>query len=138
MSRPRRRTKAPYELGTLSLAFNFALYPVYVRGEAYLAAHQGPAAVAEFQKILDHSGVVLNQLISVLAHLQLGRASPATRPGPKPPTRTFLRCGKMLTPTSRFCEKSRGSMASSSNAECSQRIEGFIICDKHGVPEVIH
>jgi eukaryotic-like serine/threonine-protein kinase len=51
-----------------------ALYPVYVRGEAYLAARQGPAAAAEFQKILDHRGIVVSDLIGALAHLQLGRA----------------------------------------------------------------
>jgi tetratricopeptide (TPR) repeat protein len=51
-----------------------SLYPVYVRGEAYLAAHQGREAAAEFQKILDHRGIVLNEPIGALAHLQLGRA----------------------------------------------------------------
>jgi len=67
---------APYELGLPSNSFyNWPnLYPVYVRGEAYLAAHQGGEAVAEFQKILDHKGIVLNEPIGVLAHLQLGRA----------------------------------------------------------------
>jgi hypothetical protein len=65
---------APYELGALTQPLNFALYPVYVRGQAYLAAHQGGAAVAEFEKILGHPGVVLNQPIGALAHLQLGRA----------------------------------------------------------------
>jgi DNA-binding winged helix-turn-helix (wHTH) protein len=67
---------APYELGTPSLSlYNWPnLYPVYVRGEAYLAAHQGGEAAAEFQKILDHRGIVLNEPIGALAHLQLGRA----------------------------------------------------------------
>ena len=60
---------APYELGSAG-----GLYPVYVRGEAYLAAHQGNEAAAEFQKILDHSGIVLNSPIGALAHLQIGRA----------------------------------------------------------------
>ena len=50
------------------------LYPIYVRGEAYLAAHQGSEAAAEFQKILDHRGIVVNSLIGALAHLQIGRA----------------------------------------------------------------
>src|SRR6266850_2679062 len=48
--------------------------PVYVRGEAYLAAHQGKEAAAEFQRILDHRGIVPNEPIGALAHLQLGRA----------------------------------------------------------------
>jgi len=50
------------------------MYPVFVRGEAYLAARQGNEAAAEFQKIIDHPGVVLNQPIGALAHLGLGRA----------------------------------------------------------------
>jgi serine/threonine protein kinase/Flp pilus assembly protein TadD len=58
----------PYELG------EWALYPAYVRGEAYLAAHQGREAVLEFQKILDYHGLVLNDIIGALAHLQIGRA----------------------------------------------------------------
>ena len=65
------KVNAPYELGDLSFV---RLYPVYVQGEAYLAAHRGAEAAAEFQKILDHRGVVLNEPIGALAHLQLGRA----------------------------------------------------------------
>jgi predicted Zn-dependent protease len=65
----------PYELATPDVYFNFlCLYPVFVRGEAYLAAHQGNEAAAEFQKILDHRGIVLNEPIGALAHLQIGRA----------------------------------------------------------------
>ena len=59
----------PYELSLWG-----ELYPVYVRGEAYLAAHQGKEAAAEFQKILDHRGVVANEPIGALAHLEIGRA----------------------------------------------------------------
>jgi outer membrane protein assembly factor BamD (BamD/ComL family) len=51
-----------------------ALYPVYVRGEAYLAARDGNRAAEEFQKILDHRGIVLYEPIGALANLQLGRA----------------------------------------------------------------
>ncbi len=65
---------APYELGSPAQNLALALYPVYLRGEAYLAAHQGSAAAAEFQKILDHPGVVQNELIGALAHLGLARA----------------------------------------------------------------
>jgi eukaryotic-like serine/threonine-protein kinase len=65
----------PYELGAPGVLFNFvSLYPVYVRGEAYLAAHQGGRAAAEFQKILDHRGIVTNEPIGPLAHLGLARA----------------------------------------------------------------
>jgi DNA-binding winged helix-turn-helix (wHTH) protein/tetratricopeptide (TPR) repeat protein len=66
----------PYELGatrTTDLDWT-AMFPVFVRGEAYLAAGQGSLAAAEFQKILDHRGLVLNQPIGALAHLGLGRA----------------------------------------------------------------
>ena len=51
-----------------------ALYPIYVRGLAYLADHQGTNATVEFQKILDHRGIVVSDPIGALAHLQLGRA----------------------------------------------------------------
>jgi serine/threonine protein kinase/Tfp pilus assembly protein PilF len=70
------RAAAPYELGqtTYSIYRCTVMYPVYVRGEAYLAAHQGSEAAAEFQKILDHRGIVLNEPIGALAHLQIGRA----------------------------------------------------------------
>ena len=49
-------------------------YPAYVRGQAYLEAGRGQEAAAEFQKILNHRGVVLADPIGALAHLQLGRA----------------------------------------------------------------
>ena len=62
---------APYELGQMGYC---TLHPVYLRGEAYLAAGQGTAAAAEFQKILDHTGFVRTGIIGALAHLQLGRA----------------------------------------------------------------
>jgi len=51
-----------------------ALYPVYVRGLAYLAAHQGAEAAIEFQKILDHRGIVASDPVGAIAHLQIGRA----------------------------------------------------------------
>jgi DNA-binding winged helix-turn-helix (wHTH) protein len=63
----------PYELGSSRLLFG-ALYPIYERGEAHLAAHQGTEAAIEFQKILDHRGVVGSDPIGALAQLQLGRA----------------------------------------------------------------
>ena len=63
----------PYELGCSRLLFG-ALYPIYERGEAHLAAHQSTEAAIEFQKILDHRGVVGSDPIGALAHLQLGRA----------------------------------------------------------------
>jgi eukaryotic-like serine/threonine-protein kinase len=64
-----------YELGIEGQGgLAFSLYPVYVRGEAYLAARNGSNAATEFQKILDHRGIVLNEPIGALAHLGLARA----------------------------------------------------------------
>jgi eukaryotic-like serine/threonine-protein kinase len=64
------------ELGQIEFVPNIScLYPVYVRGEAYLAAGQGSAAAAEFQKILDHSGIVWNCWTGALAHLGVARAN---------------------------------------------------------------
>ena len=51
------------------------LYPAYVRGEAYLAAGQGSAAAVEFQKILDHNGMVWNCWTGALAHLGVARSN---------------------------------------------------------------
>ena len=65
---------APYELGQTDLNLGFSLYPIYLRGSAYLASKQGNAAAAEFQKIIDHSGVVENEPIGALAHLGVARA----------------------------------------------------------------
>ena len=67
----------PHELGAPASSvdgFFGALYPIYVRGEAYLVADQGTEAATEFQKILDHRGIVVSDPIGALAHLQLGRA----------------------------------------------------------------
>jgi eukaryotic-like serine/threonine-protein kinase len=65
---------APYELGSPFSTISLALYPAFVRGEAYLVSRRGSEAAAEFQKILDHRGVVANEPIGALAHLQIGRA----------------------------------------------------------------
>jgi tetratricopeptide (TPR) repeat protein len=64
---------APYELGGAGTSINY-LYPAYLRGRAYLLAHNGTAAAAEFQKVLDHSGIVANFVTGTLVHLQIGRA----------------------------------------------------------------
>ena len=67
----------PYELGRPRSSvhgFFGAFYPVYVRGEGYLALHQGAEAATEFQKILDHRGIVVSDPVGALARLQLGRA----------------------------------------------------------------
>ncbi len=68
---------APYEDGiTWSVASGLfgAMYPVYLRGEAYLAQKQGKKAAFEFQKILDHPGIVVTDPVGALARFQLARA----------------------------------------------------------------
>jgi hypothetical protein len=84
---------------------------VYVRGEAYLAAGQGKEAAAEFQKIIDHSGIVWNCWTGALARLGVARANVRCRLGLRPGrmlilpavgrlrlTRIFLRSGKTPIP----------------------------------------
>jgi serine/threonine protein kinase/tetratricopeptide (TPR) repeat protein len=75
---------SPYERGISgSSTFWANLYPIYVRGEAYLASHQGAEAAAEFQRILDWPGVALNEPIAALAHLGLARAYALAGDAPK-------------------------------------------------------
>jgi serine/threonine protein kinase/Flp pilus assembly protein TadD len=67
---------SPLELGQIPFDISMScFYSVYVRGEAYLAAGQGSAAAGEFQKILDHSGIVWNCWTGALAHLGVARAN---------------------------------------------------------------
>jgi tetratricopeptide (TPR) repeat protein/predicted Ser/Thr protein kinase len=71
------KTALPYDSalpGTAFFAKFGGLYPAYVRGQAYLASGRGQEAAAEFQKVLDHRGIVLADPIGALSHLQLGRA----------------------------------------------------------------
>ena len=64
------------EYGSISFLSNVScLYPTYIRGQAYLAANQGKEAAAEFQKILDHTGIVWNCWTGSLAHLGVARAN---------------------------------------------------------------
>jgi tetratricopeptide (TPR) repeat protein len=70
------RAATPIELGAIPFVLNAScLYPTYVRGEAYLAGGEGRAAAAEFQKILDHSGIVWNCWTGALARLGVARAN---------------------------------------------------------------
>ena len=64
----------PYELADPPPFAAGTMYPAYLRGQAYLAARKGAEAAAEFQKILDHPGVIVNFPLGALAHLGLGRA----------------------------------------------------------------
>ena len=73
----RLQRAVPYDFalpGTAFFARFGGLYPAYVRGQAYLEAHQGREAATEFQKILDHRGIVFADPVGALAYLQLGRA----------------------------------------------------------------
>jgi hypothetical protein len=65
---------APYELGQPPQLQLGTMYPAYIRGQAQLMAHNGAAAVSEFQKFFDHRGVVINFPLGALAHLGLARA----------------------------------------------------------------
>jgi hypothetical protein len=70
------RTPSEIELGQIPFVPNVScLYSVYVRGEAYLAAGQGAPAAAEFQRIIDHNGLVWNCWTGALAHLGVARAN---------------------------------------------------------------
>ena len=70
------RTTPPVELSSISFVTNVScLYPTYIRGQAYLAAGQGTQAAAEFQKILDHNGMVWNCWTGALARLGVARAN---------------------------------------------------------------
>ncbi len=67
---------SPIEFGEMRFTANpTCLYPTYVRGNAYLAAARGKEAAQEFQKIIDHSGVVWNCWTGALAHLGVARAN---------------------------------------------------------------
>ena len=68
------RTAAPYELGQSQPFVVGTMCPVYLRGQAYLQARQGKEAAAEFQKIIDHRGIVLNFPLGAMARLGLARA----------------------------------------------------------------
>ena len=83
---------SPYELGIPNQRVFLNLYPVYVRGLAYLAAHQGVQAATEFQKILSHAGVAQNEVIFPLARLGLARARALSgdKPGARKAYQDFL------------------------------------------------
>ncbi len=71
-----QRALPPIEYGSIGFISQIScLYPTYVRGQAYLAAGQGKEAAVEFQKILDHSGIVWNCWTGALAHLGVARAN---------------------------------------------------------------
>jgi Tfp pilus assembly protein PilF len=100
-------------LGQTNTSFTFALYAVYLRGEAYLAAKQGAAAQVEFQKILDHYGAVGNQPIGALAHLGLARsyALQANIPNARAAYSNFLSLWKNADPEVPFLKEAKAEVA---------------------------
>jgi eukaryotic-like serine/threonine-protein kinase len=72
------RPAARYELGVPPPLQGGTLYPAYVRGLAYLKKGDGKSAAAEFQKLIDHRGIVSNNPLGALAHVQLARAHALT------------------------------------------------------------
>ncbi len=103
----------PYELAEGNASFTFALYPVYLRGESYLASKDGAAATGEFQKILGHSGVVGNEPIAALAHLGLGRAYALSGDIPKARTayQDFLALWKNADPDNPILKQAKAEYA---------------------------
>jgi Flp pilus assembly protein TadD len=83
---------SPYEMGNPAQTILLNLYPVYLRGLAYLSAHQGAQAAAEFQKIIDHPGLAFPETIASLAHLGLARARAFSgdKPGARKAYQDFL------------------------------------------------
>jgi hypothetical protein len=104
------QTATRYELGYLgatSVGFVVSLYPIYFRGEAYLRARHGSEAAAEFQKILDHRGIVFAAPVGPLARLQLGRALVLSGDNvrAKAAYQEFLHSGKMPIAISPYSTK---------------------------------
>ena len=97
---------SPYELGSSTLG---SLYPAYIRGEAYLQAGDGSRAALEFQKLIDHPGVMLNAVTGALAYLQLGRAQQmaGNKEGARKSYNTFLTLWKDATPDLPILKKAK-------------------------------
>ena len=86
------QTASRYDLALGGIGFigRFGgLYPIYVRGEAYLAAHQPAEAAAQFQRILDHRSIVLVDPMDAIARLAKGRAPNASATAPPPDARAM-------------------------------------------------
>ena len=110
------RTAERYELAVPAIAFSWffgGMYPNYVRGLAYLDLQQTDAAAAEFQKILDHRGLLLGDPMGALVHLQLGRtfASSGAREKAKASYETFLALWANADPELPVLEQARAEYA---------------------------
>ena len=102
----------PYESGVAGTFINY-LYPAYIRGQAYLMAHDGNAAAAEFQKLPDHTGIVTNFVTGSLAHLQIARAYVAAgnRDAAKTAYEDFLALWKNADPDIPLLKEARSEYA---------------------------
>jgi serine/threonine protein kinase/tetratricopeptide (TPR) repeat protein len=105
-----------YEIAANGLDFNSylgGLHSAYIRGEAFMAAHQYAAAAAEFQKILDRRGIVGADPIGALAHLQLGRALAASAETSKAKVayQDFLRLWNQADPDSPILKEATAEYA---------------------------
>jgi len=110
----------PYEMGSPTVnSLMLNLYPAYVRGLAYLAAHEGPQAAAEFQKVLGHPGVVINEPIGALAQLQLARAKVLTgnRDAARTAYQAFLELWKDADPASPVLKQAQSENAQIKDGE---------------------
>jgi serine/threonine protein kinase/Flp pilus assembly protein TadD len=104
---------SPYELGQPSVTISLNFYPVYVRGLAYLASHQGAQAATEFQKILDHPGVACNEVIAPLAHLGIARsrALSGDKPGARKAYQDFLAFWQHADPSIPILQQAKSEYA---------------------------
>jgi serine/threonine protein kinase/Flp pilus assembly protein TadD len=103
----------PYDLASpVPLALG-SMYPTYLRGEAYLALRDGPAASAEFQKLLDHPGLVGNYPLGALAHLGVARASVITGDSAKARTKyqDFFKLWKYADPDTPILKEAKAEYA---------------------------
>lgn len=103
---------ATYELGLADGYINY-LYPAYLRGQAYLLMHNGAAAATEFQKLLDHQGIVQNFVTGSLANLQMGRAYALSgdTAKAKPAYQTFLNLWKDADPDVPILKQAKAEFA---------------------------
>jgi tetratricopeptide (TPR) repeat protein len=105
-----------YEFAVPSVDFNTffgGLNPIWVRGQAYLAEHKGAEAAAEFQKMIDHRGLLGGDPIGALARLELGRAYAITgdRTKAKMAFQDFLSLWKDADPEIPIYKQAKGEYA---------------------------
>jgi hypothetical protein len=104
------------------------LYPAYIRGQAYLLAHNGTAAAAEFQKLLEHRSILLNFVTGALAHLQLSRVYATAGDTAKARTayQDFLTLWKDADPNIPNPEGSQGGVREAAMSE--RKLSGWRFC----------